>query len=244
MSQLNNLKKLVDEAYQLFSPYTLGSNFEVCYGDGCCLNIADGALIRSQPLKQLDRRLIYEYLTAVESNHTFALAQQMKYFIPKILALVIDDERLSYTVEITLDKFHLDHEGAWEIQELAFMHKFALEFFQYKALNSSIEHSLDEYVIMFHLSGMNVQFLLDQWLDLLQYHSALISFATMLSHEFCDGFYTQIFAEDDLKTQINMWIREPCVQHKILEFFLEALDCPSVSEEHKQMIGLAADQIV
>lgn len=242
MIKTSDLKTLIKQAYELFSSYTLGDTFQVCYGN-CCLQMSDGELIKTLAVDQLELRLIYEYLAAAQSNDIYALAQQMKYFVPRILDLLVDGEQVTHSIEISLNKCHMDYDGAWEKEELKFMQKFALDFFEYQALQCDPINLLDEYVIMFHLTGMNIQFLLDKWLELLKHHSALISLARMLSYHFSEGFYTESFAEQDLKYQMSLWIKEPLIQNKILDHFLNALDDDQISSDHKQIIDLAAYQI-
>ncbi|WP_436897796.1 hypothetical protein [Acinetobacter gyllenbergii] len=101
MTTLTDLKNLITEAYQLFSSYLMGDQFEVCYGT-CCLQTADGELLKRLPVAQLNCRLIYEYLDAAESMDKFALAQQIKHLLPKILELLIQGENLSHSTEIIL----------------------------------------------------------------------------------------------------------------------------------------------
>ena len=242
MNDATELKALIKEAYSLFSSYSFGTNFEVCYGC-CCLQLEDGKLIQTTALKRLDRRLIFEYLDAAESHDKFALAQQMKYLLPRILELLVEDQYLRHSTEITLNKCHLNEPNAWKKAEIEFMHKFALTFFKYQTLNINCTNHLGDFIIMFHIAGLNIQSLLDKWIALLQHPSALIKLATLLDYDFNDGFYNQAFAEDELKKQMNQWIQTPSIQNTILQHFTNALDDEAFSEEDKTLINSAAYQI-
>ncbi|WP_416178150.1 hypothetical protein [Acinetobacter sp. SEK541] len=79
----------------------------------------------------------------------FALAQQIKHLLPKILELLIQGENLSHSTEIILNKCYFNLENAWKTKEIQFMQKFTLAFFQYKAIYFDENYSLDEYITIF-----------------------------------------------------------------------------------------------
>ena len=236
------LNKLVEEAYSLFSAYSFGDSFEVCYGT-CCLQRDDGKLIQITALRYLERKLIYEYLDAAESTDKFALTQQMKYLLPRILEFLADGEELSINTEVSLRKCYFSEPQAWKKKEIQFMQNFALIFFEQNALHPSKRYPLDELVIMFHLSGLDIQPLLDKWINLIQGHSALMQLVNMLIYDFNYGMYNQAFAEDDLKKQINQWILNPLNQNMIFHHFIEASDDDTFSESDRELIERAVYQL-
>lgn len=242
MNNDSELKVLIEEAYSLFSPYAFGDNFEVCYS-ACCLQQNDGKLIQTTALRQLERRLIYEYLAAAESTEKFALVQQMKYLLPRILELLINREELSINIEINLRKCYFSESDAWQKKEIQFMQSFALIFFEHSALYSYKTYPLDELVIMFHLAGLDIQPLLDKWLNLIPNRSVLMQLVHMLNYDFNHGMYDHAFAEDDLRKQMNQWILNPLNQNIIFHYFIKASDNDTFSESDRELIEKAVYQL-
>ncbi|ENX58400.1 hypothetical protein F902_02800 [Acinetobacter higginsii] len=242
MTTLTDLKNLITEAYQLFSSYLMGDQFEVCHGT-CCLQTADGELLKRLPVALLNCRLIYEYLDAAESMDKFALAQQIKHLLPKILELLIQGENLSHSTEIILNKCYFNLENAWKTKEIQFMQKFTLAFFQYKAIYFDENYSLDEYITIFHLAGLDIQPLLDEWVLLLTHHSALINLANMLNYWFYNGIYNNSFADHKLKQIMYVWIKNSERQNIILDQFLYALEQNSLTPQQIETINSASHHL-
>lgn len=50
----------------------MGNHIAVCHEFVCCLGSDDAELLKTLPIQQVDRRLIYEYLDAAEGEDPIA----------------------------------------------------------------------------------------------------------------------------------------------------------------------------
>lgn len=145
MNDATELKALIEEAYLLFSSYSMGNHIAVCHEFVCCLGNDDAELLKTLPIQQVDRRLIYEYLDAAEGEDPIALAVQTKHLLPKILELLVQGEYIRHCYECIFDKcrFNLN---VWNTEEIEFMQRFAQCYFQMQLMKFEETESVDQLI--------------------------------------------------------------------------------------------------
>lgn len=204
MFNTSEINQLINQSYALFSTYSFGNIVAVHHGN-CCLSHEDAVLLKTTPVKEINRRLIYEYLDASEDHDQHALALQIKYLLPRILDLLVKDEHIHHSAECILDKCRFNLSAVWKDQEIEFMNRFALCFFRLKILVFDDTDQVDSYLIMFHKGGLNIQPLLDEWLKHLHISNALLNLLYILYYHFDQGVYRQSFADEKLIQLMQNW---------------------------------------
>ena len=173
MNDATELKALIEEAYSLFSSYSMGNHIAVCHEFICCLGSDDADLLKTLPIQQVDRRLIYEYLDAGEGEYPIALAVQIKHLLPKILELLVKDEYIHHSHECIFDKCRFNLK-VWTVDEIEFMQRFAQCYFRMQLMKFEETESVDQFIIMFHLSGLDILPLLKIWEQYLDQPTVLL----------------------------------------------------------------------
>lgn len=227
---MQNLAELIDEAYTLFSAYEMGNVMAVC--TECCLLPSDAKLLQVLPLKQLDARLIYQYLDAVVKDDGLII-QQVKHLLPRILELLLEDAHLRHSKESLLDKCHCDQPDAWTVSELAFMQRFALSYFEWLVTVSQSNTTLDEAVLMFHTAGLNIVPLLALWERLLDYPKALHDLLVLIAYDLKQSSYQHSFANADSAAKIDDWLNRPAFKTKLVNSILAAQSSSILSEDEQ-----------
>ncbi|TCM67348.1 hypothetical protein EC844_109120 [Acinetobacter calcoaceticus] len=242
------LAQLIEEAYTLFAAYPLGQKIAVCHEFVCCLQQSDIDLLHSTPVRELDRRVIYEYLDAGAGEDDVLLAQQMKHLLPRVLDLLLQGERLAHSTEIIFAKLHCELTEVWTATEIEFMQRFALCYFQYKALHL-VDHDLatddflDCIIIMFNTAGLEISTLLDQWLILLEYPQVMLDFINIIKCCLNDGVYDQSYADEKLQKQITAWLKHPQHRSKILIQLIKLAESNDLTEHQRLDLLQVMDQL-
>ena len=214
----NELRLLADEAYVKFSSYRFGSQSAVHAGI-CCLSDEEVNQLKKLPIHQVSRSLIHNYLDAGEESDKDALSKQIKYLLPRILELLIEDEYIHHSYECIFDKFRLKNSEVWNKQEIDFMNQFALSFFKSKLFNYDEFNNVSSYLIMFHRAGLDIQILLDSWLLLTSNEIALQNLIKFIYETFPEKSFQNFFADESLVSLMNHWMSKL----KSNEVFINAL---------------------
>ena len=234
---MEQLQALIDEAYHLFKSYPMGGAMAVCNGCGCCLQESDAKLLQSTAIKKVDRRLIYEYLDAAVADDDL-LIRQMKHLLPRILELMIQDEHLG--MELALSKCKCNG-GLWLEQEIDFLQRFASAYFASKCTDEDIEADavLEDTVLMFHLAGLDVWPLLEQWQAVIAQVGPFNNFVFMLMCNFETGRFESAYEEEDLNRKMTDWISEDGFKSSMLQVLTDKLAQPDLSNRHQWEYGKA-----
>lgn len=236
------LQKIVEDAYCLFSSYSFGNIVAVHHGI-CCLTEEDVQLLKSSSIEAIDRRLIYEYLDAGEELDQYALALQLKYLLPKILALLVDNQYIHHSYECIFDKCRFNLNTVWKTPEIELMNQFALCFFNAKIMQLDEINSIDNYMIMFHRSGLNIQPLLDEWLRHLYTPIPLINLISMLYYDFDHMTYNQAFADEKLIRMMNAWKNQLINNETFVNAIIDVLTSHQIYPQYQYMIDSVFEQL-
>lgn len=101
-----DLETLMEEAYSLFAPYTIGSTLCVC--KACCVTDAEEQALVAAPLRQVSCELLqYGYFDSV-CYHSDREHWELKHFLPRVLELVSQFEFPRFTPEVLFDRLDFD----------------------------------------------------------------------------------------------------------------------------------------
>lgn len=226
MNTPHELRLLVDAAYEKFSCYHFGSQSAV-HASICCLSDEEVNQLKNLPIHQVSRSLIHSYLDAGEESDKDTLSKQMKYLLPRILELLIEDEYIHHSYECIFDKFRLKNSKVWSKQEIDFMNQFALTFFKSKLLDYDEFNNVSSYLIMFYRAGLDIQILLDAWLVLTSNQFALQNLVKFIYENFPKNSFKNAFADTAFVSLMNHWMSKL----KSNELFINAL-IQYISTEH------------
>jgi len=96
------LEALVEAAYVLFAPYTIGSALYVCHCNVCMSLETERELTRT-PLREIPAQLLAEYTNSAHDWNDGQVAREMRYFLPRYLELIArNDPPDSMGMEICL----------------------------------------------------------------------------------------------------------------------------------------------
>lgn len=96
------LAAVVEEAYVLFAPYTIGSVLYVCHCNVCMTRETERQLT-STPLREISARLLGEYTNSAHDWNDGQVAREMRYFLPRYMDLMArNDPPDSMGMEICL----------------------------------------------------------------------------------------------------------------------------------------------
>lgn len=241
MNDATELKALVEEAYLLFSSYKIGSKIEACCGH--CMAMEDCELLLTLPLEQLDHRLIYQYLNAAETNDQYAISQQMKYLLPKILDFLAQDLKICHSNEINLRNCHIQLKNAWLAEEIEFMQRFAQCYFQMQLMKFEEMEPIDQFIIMFDLAELDIRPLLKTWEQHFNHPTALLNLIQMLHYDFSNNRYDSAFADDKLISTMNQWLKELRTNEILINALTKTVECNDIPPEYQYMYDSAFDQL-
>ena len=102
LSPTPELAAVVEEAYVLFAPYTIGSVLYVCHCNVCMTRETERQLT-STPLREISARLLGEYTNSAHDWNDGQVAREMRYFLPRYMDLMArNDPPDSMGMEISL----------------------------------------------------------------------------------------------------------------------------------------------
>ena len=206
------LQEVIDAAYELFAPYTVGATLEVC--KVCCVSDAEEQELLRTPLRTVSGEVLnagyfYSAYSYSEREHW-----EMKHFLPRLLELVAQFDFPMHSTEITLARLELHRHAAWPASERALVQTFAKTFFaeclgQYPLPDGS---SLTEMLIMFGLGHCDLTPLLAAWAAARSQSSALHT-KDFLLHEIQFGRaghhkLQNPFSEPHINAAVAAWLNE------------------------------------
>lgn len=241
MNYESKLKALVEEAYSLFSSYTIGEKIEACCGH--CMTMEDCELLLTLPLTQIDQRLISNYLNAAETIDQYAVSQQMKYFLPKFLDFLVQGIDLCHSNEIIFGKCYISHENSWTTEEIEFMQRFARCYFQMQLTKFEETESVCQFIIMFYLGGLDIHPLLDDWAKALDQPMPMLNLIQMLHYEFEDYGYDQAFSDENLIQIMNQWLKNLRNNELLINALVDVISKNDIPPEYQYMYDSAFDQL-
>ena len=161
------LRGAVDAAYAAFGHHRAPTQMlDVCIA--CCMDEALEREMRRMPLRQVTVRHFYEYNSSAKSVEQ--PAEELLYFLPRMLELLAQGEELHHSTELYLDRLGKCPADALSPKERAAVDAFALAFFREGLGHTGREPSpfdganAFDILLMFHKGGVDVQPLLAHWL--------------------------------------------------------------------------------
>jgi hypothetical protein len=155
-------QQIVEKAYQLFAEYQVKPPLDICTA-GCCMDPAEAALLASLPVREIPVDLLRLYTNGAKSNST--PPEEIKHFLPRYLELIAQFDIPSHSVEIVLQQLGCLLPTDWEQAEQQlltdFTHTFGAHCLSIYPLPEG--ETIDNFLIMFHLGGFDLDPLLRLW---------------------------------------------------------------------------------
>jgi hypothetical protein len=156
------LQQIVEKGYQLFAAYQAKPPLDICTA-GCCIDPAEAALLARLPVKEIPVDLLRLYTNGAKSNST--PPAEVKHFLPRYLELIAQFDIPSHSVEIVLQQLSCLLTTDWKPEEQQlltdFTHIFGAHCLSIYPLPKG--ETIDNFLIMFHLGGLNLSPLLHVW---------------------------------------------------------------------------------
>ena len=201
-----NMKKMIEEAYEIFA-HDLNGKLTVC--TPCCVSEENVEKLIKTPVKELSRKLMQEYLNAVNYDET---GLEIKHFLPKIIEFIVKHAEIRLDTSLILDKCNFKRE-IWNGTELDFMYRFSKEFMM-EILKTNPKTARMEnfsvYMTMFNLGGLKTEHLFDieMWKKASEGINALWHFEEMMYSYTKDyTYYSYAFSSNpEFNEQMNLWM--------------------------------------
>ena len=201
-----NMKKMIKEAYEIFT-HDLNGKLTVC--TPCCVSEENVEKLIKTPVKELSRKLMQEYLNAVNYDET---GLEIKHFLPKIIEFIVKHAEIRLDTSLILDKCNFERE-IWNGTELDFMYRFSKEFMM-EILKTNPKTARMEnfsvYMTMFNLGGLKTEHLFDieMWKKASEDINALWHFEEMMYSYTKDyTYYSYAFSSNpEFNEQMNLWM--------------------------------------
>ena len=159
-----SLPAIIEKAYDLFAPYTIGRTLDVC--KACCVTDAEEQELVQTPLRAVSRDLLQNAYYESARSYSARELWEMKHFLPRVLELVSGGEFPCHSLEITFSRLDL-HTADWLPAERALLHDFARVFFgqclHHRPAAPAHGIPLSDVLVMFGLGGFALPDLLAAW---------------------------------------------------------------------------------
>jgi hypothetical protein len=204
------LPQLIDAAYELFAPYTVGTVLDVC--KACCVSDAEEQELLRTPLRTVSAAVLDAGYFSSARSGSEREHWELKHFLPRLLELVAQFDFPMHSTEITFSRLDLHHPAQWAAPERDLLQTFAEVFFaqclgQYPLPGGA---SLTELLIMFGLGHFDLSELLAAWAAARSPSAALHS-KDFLLHEIRFGRASQHrlqnpFSEPHINAAVTAWL--------------------------------------
>jgi hypothetical protein len=210
------LYDLIEAAYVLFAPYTLGATLSVC--KVCCVSDAQEQALLRAPLREVSRQVLSDGLFTSAQDHSDQERWEMKHFLPRVLELATRFEFPVHSVEITFSRLKLDQPAHWPAAERQLLATFARTYFEACLARYPLPdgNQLTDIFIMFGQAHFELTPLLHSWATA-NSTTSLAHLADLLLYEL---EYTppkavklrNPFATPHVDQQLRAWLSDPDVR--------------------------------
>lgn len=200
--------------YQTFAKYQAPQGLlDVC--TSCCMDVELEAEMRRLPLRQLTREHFYQYNGSAKSE--VQPADEIKYYLPRMLELLTQGAPLHHSVELYLDRLGRCEVNAYSSDEKAALLRFARAFFtgglgQSKPDEEGLFQAENAFsiLLMWDYAGVPLQPLLDDWLAD-DREAATLNFVDSYYWDYWmnGGMISNAFAEAPFQTAMQSWLNDP-----------------------------------
>ena len=215
------MNALIAKIYETFSYYSINEIKGVC--TGCCLSQDNIEKILTLPLHEISWQTIYEYVSAIKYNEE-SFIPQIRYLLPRIIELYASSDYLRQPSEYTFEHCYFDKSEYWNEQEIALIREFAKLHFKEVIVEYDKRYTLDEPIITWQKSGLNIEFLFDIWSQAIDYPKALSDYASMIGFNFKDLNYESVWTSSALAKQFTNWALSDEVFNTFSERILIAVE--------------------
>jgi hypothetical protein len=252
-----DLQAVIADAYRTFGHYRKPTgHLDAC--TYCCMSAELEQEMRGLPLAQLTGEHFYAYNTAAWGDPVQP-ADELKYLLPRMLALMAEGVDVHHSVELSLDRVGRCASGSFSSAEAASLDRFALAYFRC-ALSGNPKGDRSgrlpqeplSLLLMFHIGGVAIEPLLDAWLET-EEPEATVQFVDETYWRYWkDNDYSNAFADNHpaFRAQLQRWLADPetrqCFVRKLMapEFQCLAQDqCSLGGTTFSTRVDAAFDQL-
>lgn len=219
---LASINDLITEIYAEFAKYILDKINGVYLQ--CRLKEASLKEFQRRPVALISAETIYDYFYTTAGSKD--LNNDIRYLLPRMLELFNSGKNFKIDLERNFENFNLNLIELWQPQEIALIKKFAeLHFKRIIFENNQLQYiPLDELVLMWHLAGLNVKFLLEIWERTTGQSKTIIDY-THLLYSFKNFKYDNFCAPNDFARDIVTW----ATSAKVIKAFQDNI-CTSIDD--------------
>jgi hypothetical protein len=239
----SKLRSIIEAAYELFAPYTLGTSLAVC--KVCCVTDKDEQLLLTTPLRETSRDMLNNGYFCSAHGNSKQENWEMKHFLPRVLELVSEFEIPCHSTEITFLRLDLDYPDYWEPAERELLDAYALTFFENCLRRYPLPdgNTLTDLVVMFGLAHFNLSPLLQAWVSA-GTETSVVHFVDLLAYELRimsngDVKLDNAFSDASVNSQVAFWLSDPAVRATWTERLEAALLNEQLPDEQATQISLA-----
>lgn len=206
------MKEIVKQAYRLFKNYSVQSPLDIC--TDCCMDKEDEELLASLKVKDIPKSLLMEYNDGGSAQKT--PIEELKHFLPRYVELVSDFNFPSHSTEIAFRRLEPFERDEWTDEELLFLEKFALGFFN-KCLSIyplPENEVISGILIMFWRGQFQLTELLNSW-SADQTLSSTLHFKDLCLEGFKQknpSKMTNGFGEEEISKFLRNWVDEKAIR--------------------------------
>ncbi|MFT3682318.1 MAG: hypothetical protein QM791_18825 [Ferruginibacter sp.] len=158
----SELESIVEEGYELFSKYRLSGKLDVC---PCCVSLEEQDQLVKTPVAKIGVELLGIYNNSAMAE--VIDANELKYFLPRILELVSLFDFPSHSTEIALSRIGYISKQKWTEEENSFLTKFMKAVFRNCLDLYPLENeSLVSIIIMFSKTGFDIRWVTEEWVNM------------------------------------------------------------------------------
>jgi len=210
------LQAAVDGVHLAFRRFrSRSTSLDIC--GYCCVSEETATRLREAPLASLASSDFREYNGSAKSR--VQCAAEVGHFLPRMLALMADDEEIHHSLEIALDRLGGCPPDSWNVEERAALDGFALAYFD-AVLHGPLAHRwFDDplsVLLMFHAGGLSIEPLLRRW-EACEHPSSTVQYVRATYWDFWeDRRYINAFADDrpEFLQQVRDWLLDPACRRR------------------------------
>ncbi len=201
----------IEEAYQVFSSYTINKHLSVC-DCGNCITPTEINELCNTPLKELSVQQISTYVESMLVSSDKAIVE-IHYFLPRMLELLCERKIFYIDEGFSLSKCHFERTDLWKVAEIDFLKRFSLAFFEEILSEENFElTTAEDWLVCFGLGGLPLQPLLECWVNKADTLSAIRHFQEIFLYSLkAKGIlYHHTYFEEKhsfLNDQITDWLQ-------------------------------------
>jgi hypothetical protein len=210
------LYDLIEAAYVLFAPYTLGATLSVC--KACCVSDAQEQALLRTPLREVSWQVLSDGFFVSAQAHCDQERWEMKHFLPRVLELTTRFEFPVHSVEITFSRLELDQPAHWPAAERQLLAAFARTYFEACLARYPLPdgHQLTDIFLMFGRAHFELTPLLHSW-AMANSSTSLAHLADLLLYELDDTPPKAVklrnpFSTPHVDQQLRAWLSDPDVR--------------------------------